>query len=388
MAGTPLVDLVQHDFSLIPLLNLVAEPIAGSATPSAANVGKLYRNTTTGRLEYVRNATTVSSFPYAGSIVDGDIAAGAAIALNKLATDPLARANHTGTQVAATISDLASVVQGYRLDQFAAPTANVSMNNQRLINVADPTGAADAATMQWVQNLVTSSINGHDWKDGAKVAVSTNVNLAAPGATLDGVAMTAGDRVVLYGQTTATENGIYVWNGAAAAMTRSTDAASSANVTSGMTIPIEQGTGLGMAILTTPDPITLGTTGLTFTILKNAGAYAAGTGLTLTGNTFALATPVSVANGGTGGGTALAARGQLNTPQRGAAATLGAIAAGGTTSFVHNLGTTDVNIQVYRVSDGATVSIGVTRSDANTAVIAADVAVSASTLRVVVTPIS
>jgi hypothetical protein len=40
-----------------------------------------------------------------GTIVNADINASAAIALSKLATDPLARANHTGTQLLATISD-------------------------------------------------------------------------------------------------------------------------------------------------------------------------------------------------------------------------------------------------------------------------------------------
>lgn len=40
-----------------------------------------------------------------GTITNADIAAGAAIALSKLATDPLARANHTGTQTLSTISD-------------------------------------------------------------------------------------------------------------------------------------------------------------------------------------------------------------------------------------------------------------------------------------------
>ena len=40
-----------------------------------------------------------------GTIVNADINASAAIALSKLATDPLARANHTGTQLASTISD-------------------------------------------------------------------------------------------------------------------------------------------------------------------------------------------------------------------------------------------------------------------------------------------
>jgi hypothetical protein len=58
-----------------------------------------------------------------GTIVNADINASAAIALSKLATDPLARANHTGTQLAATVSDFDTQVRTSRLDQMAAPTA-------------------------------------------------------------------------------------------------------------------------------------------------------------------------------------------------------------------------------------------------------------------------
>ena len=45
-----------------------------------------------------------------GAIVNADVNAGAAIALSKLATDPLARANHTGTQTASTVSDFNTAV--------------------------------------------------------------------------------------------------------------------------------------------------------------------------------------------------------------------------------------------------------------------------------------
>lgn len=51
-------------------------------------------------------AATIAS----GVIVDGDINASAAIALSKLATDPLARGNHTGTQTASTVSDFSEAV--------------------------------------------------------------------------------------------------------------------------------------------------------------------------------------------------------------------------------------------------------------------------------------
>jgi hypothetical protein len=389
MAATPEAVLTQQDFNLIPVLNLVAETVAGSVTPSSANVGKIYRNSSSGRIEYVKNATTVVSLPESGGIVNADIAVGAAIALSKLATDPLARANHTGTQVAATISDLASVVQAYRLDQFAAPTGSVSMGSQKITSLADGVGATDATTLQQVQNLIAAIVNGHDWKDAVRVATTTNVTISSPGSSLDGVTMASGDRVLLAGQSTGSQNGIYVWNGAASAMTRATDADASAEVTSGLTVPVTGGTKASqMAILTTGDPITLGTTSLAFTFLANAAAYVQGTGITITGNTVSLTVPVTVALGGTNATDAPTARTNLNVPQRGAAGTLGAITAGGTTTFAHNLGTQDVTVQVYRISDGATVRIGTARTDANTITIASDVAVTTGTLRCVVEPIA
>jgi hypothetical protein len=82
----------------------------------------------------------------AGSIVNASVSASAAIALSKLATDPLARANHTGTQTAATISDFDTQVRTSRLDQMAAPTAAVSLNSQRLTNLSAAVSAADAVT--------------------------------------------------------------------------------------------------------------------------------------------------------------------------------------------------------------------------------------------------
>jgi hypothetical protein len=68
----------------------------------------------------------------AGAIVNADINAGAAIALSKLAVDPLARANHTGTQTASTISDFDTQVRTSRLDQMASPTAPVNLNLQEV----------------------------------------------------------------------------------------------------------------------------------------------------------------------------------------------------------------------------------------------------------------
>jgi hypothetical protein len=96
----------------------------------------------------------------ANIIVDADINASAAIALSKLATDPLARANHTGTQTASTISDFDTQVRTSRLDQMAAPTAAVSVNSQKITNLDTPTASADAANKGYVDTQITNLIGG------------------------------------------------------------------------------------------------------------------------------------------------------------------------------------------------------------------------------------
>jgi len=85
-----------------------------------------------------------------GTIVNADIDPAAAIALSKLATDPLARANHTGTQLAATISNFDTQVRTSRLDQMSAPTTGVALNAQKITGLADPSNPQDAVTLNYI----------------------------------------------------------------------------------------------------------------------------------------------------------------------------------------------------------------------------------------------
>ena len=94
------------------------------------------------------------------TIVNADINASAAIALSKLATDPLARVNHTGTQTASTISDFDTQVRTNRLDQMAAPTGSVSLNSQKITNLATPTDNTDASTKAYVDTSISNLIDG------------------------------------------------------------------------------------------------------------------------------------------------------------------------------------------------------------------------------------
>jgi hypothetical protein len=93
-----------------------------------------------------------------GTIVASDIA-DATITAAKMVTDPYARANHTGTQTASTISDFDTQVRTSRLDQMAAPTGSVSVNSQKITNLATPTANTDASTKLYVDTKVADLVN-------------------------------------------------------------------------------------------------------------------------------------------------------------------------------------------------------------------------------------
>jgi hypothetical protein len=95
-----------------------------------------------------------------GTIVAADIADGT-ITAAKLVSDPYARANHTGTQTASTISNFDTQVRTSRLDQMAAPTASVAFNSQKITGLGTPTAnTTDAATTAYVDTSIANLIAG------------------------------------------------------------------------------------------------------------------------------------------------------------------------------------------------------------------------------------
>lgn len=267
---------------------------------------------------------------------------------------------------------------------WVPPSGDIDMGGNKIINLGGPPVAGtDAANKAYVDSVAT----GLDVKNAVRAASTANVTISGPGATIDGVALTAGDRVLLKNQTTPSQNGIYVWNGAAVAMTRAPDADASAEVTNGMFCLATAGTtqaGTGW-LLTTPDPIVLDTTGLTFTQFSASTSYV-GTAnrITVVGNVIDIAatyagqasittlgtiatgtwqgTPVGLAYGGTGATTAAAARANLGVPGK-YATSIG----NGTASYdvVHGLATEDVIVRTYD-NTKAEVYVDVTIVDANT----------------------
>lgn len=172
----------------------------------------------------------------------------------------------------------------------------IDHNGQRDINIADGTAATDAVTLQQLQ----AAIRGLNWKDEARAASTGNITLATPGATIDGVAMAANDRVLLKNQTAAAENGIYVWNGASTLMVRAVDADVSSEILMATVFVMEGTTNADkMFTMNTDAPITLGTTSLTWAQFGGGSAYTAGSGLSLTANVFAVVAGTGIIADGT-----------------------------------------------------------------------------------------
>ena len=154
---------------------------------------------------------------------------------------------------------------------------------------ADPTSALHAATKQYVD----ATTSGLDFKQSVRVASTANVGISNPGtAVFDGVTLSSGDRVLLKNQTTGSENGLYVFNSSGSAMVRTSDADTNAEVTSGLYVWVEEGTANGNSawVLSTSNPITLGTTSLSFVQFSGLGQITAGNGLTKTGNVLDVVT--------------------------------------------------------------------------------------------------
>jgi phage-related tail fiber protein len=193
---------------------------------------------------------------------------------------------------ASKISDFDSTVVAHSISDFALPTTDFNVNNHKITNLATPTSGSDAVTKDYADALRS----GLSLKDPVKATTTANITLSGT-QTIDGIALVVGDRVLVKNQTTASQNGIYIV--ASSTWTRATDADNtpSNEIREGMTCWVNQGTTYGNTrwVMTTADPITLGTSSLVFTKDFQASDIVAGTGLTKSGSTL------SITNVGTAG---------------------------------------------------------------------------------------
>lgn len=111
-----------------------------------------------------------------------------------------------------------------------------------------------------------------DFKQSCRVVTTSNITSLSTGAplTVDGINLDRGDRVLVTAQNTASQNGVYrvssVGTGSNGVWVRAADFDSSTEVTAGIMITVVQGTGYADSIwkLTTDDPITIGSTSLSW----------------------------------------------------------------------------------------------------------------------------
>lgn len=246
----------------------------------------------------------------------------------------------------------------------------------------DPTLALQAATKQYVDNATSNGFHVH-----TPVLVATTGNLTATynqpggagdgvGATLtnsgtqaaleiDGVPMTVADRVLVWQQSTGTQNGIYtvttVGDGSTNwVLTRATDAdeageGSPDSLGGGDYFFVSSGDTLGFFsfVCTNTDPITFGTSAITFTEFSQVPSYNVVAPLNLSGNTLSLTGTVAATNGGTG--TATVTTGDLLYGS--GTNTWGKLAAGaGYKSLVMNAGGTQVEWNAVALNQSGSVS--------------------------------
>lgn len=173
-----------------------------------------------------------------------------------------------------------------RADGTNAFAAAQSMGNFKLTSVAAPADPGDAVNKAYVDALT----GGFDFKGSCRLATTENINLSSAPATIDSVAPSQDDRILVKDQTTASQNGIYVYNGSGSAMTRATDFDADAEVTAGALSVVEEGTTNADTwwFVSSNNPITVGSSDIAFTQMTSAADIVDGDGLGKTGNTLSV----------------------------------------------------------------------------------------------------
>lgn len=280
----------------------------------------------------------------------------------------------------AAIPALATTVQGYHLNQFAAPTASIPMAGFTFTGLPTPTAAGQAAEYSWVIGQVQSASAGISSKPPVNAVATANVTTLSGTTTVDGVSLVAGNRLLLTAQTTASQNG--PWVIAAGAWTRPVTEGATAELDPGaMWLSLAGTSGAGSQWrMSTTGTIVVGTTAITIVQFGAGSSYTAGNGLTLTGSVFSV-NPVS-------GGGILSASGGVSVDTTVVARKFSAtIGDGSATSIVvtHGLGTQDVHIQVKQAaSPFGVVECDMSATSTTTATLAFAAAPAASAYRVTV----
>ena len=188
----------------------------------------------------------------------------------------------TGSAAAPTFRALVAA-DLLRLNEFTAPNAAVSLNSQKITNLATPTADGDAASKSYVDGVS----QGLDIKEAVKVATTANITLSGT-QTIDGVAVSADERVLVKNQSTSSQNGLYLCK--SGSWVRTDDLAAGSDASS-VFVFVDQGStnsDQGFVCTTSKGSAVTGTNNLAFTQFSGAGNLTAGDGLDKSGNEFSV----------------------------------------------------------------------------------------------------
>ena len=230
----------------------------------------------------------------AGSKITGNISGQAGTVANGVYTtgsyaDPSWITSLSGSKISGNISGNASNITSYTINQ------NLGTGNSPTFQMVTISGSTTNATDVATKSYVDSVAQGLDVKDSVKVATTANITLSGT-QTIDGVSLAIGDRVLVKNQTAKENNGIYLV--ASGSWTRTTDANTYDELVGAFAF-VEEGTTQKDTgwVCTNDKGGTIGVTHIEFSQFSGAGTYSAGTGLTLTGSTFAIDSTVATLTG-------------------------------------------------------------------------------------------
>jgi len=273
----------------------------------AANVGSL---NATGNANVTGNisgaAISVTGIADSGSITTGDIdASGDVSVTGNIDTPKLTTADIVATTADITIS--ASDTNG---NVVLAPTGTgtVDVSNKRITSVATPDASSDAANKGYVDGVaqgLSVKISAHSATTAALDATYDNgtdgagatLTFATTISSIDTHAVEINQRILVKDQADAWENGIYDITQVSPVLilTRSLDMNKTSEVKGAFVFVAEGATNqnTGWTVAATSDTFTAmgatdGSGDIDFTQFSGAGAYSAGSGLTLTGTDFSV----------------------------------------------------------------------------------------------------
>lgn len=387
MANTDFV--MGQNIDLAQLYQLLGAILEKRTSDPTNTTGQIWVRTDTAKIKWY-DGTTVQTLADLNSVVVSVAAADSTITVAGTSTAVTVKVAKTLDHT--YITDFDAQVRTSRLDQMAAPGADVSWNNFKITNLADPVGAQDGVNLRTLQAYVNGLSDRADVYYATTAALSpantyangtlgVGATLTATGVgvlSVDGAAVQLGDPIMVNNEAAPANNGLYTvttlgTGGVPYVLTRRVDFDQATETVTGALVPVKVPTGrtAGTAnnnsiwISAVATPPTVGTTAISFGLIGST--YSAGTGITLTGTVFSLTAPVTIALGGTGAITATLARQSLAVPTQ----VFLTIGDGASTSFTftHNLNNSKPDVVVHRISDGCKINSGERSSSANATVV-------------------